>query len=73
MTEPMAEASRAAHPNRLRFAMFSDRNPLMPPVKGWRIGAFVASTRQCGQSTAGHGAGGFILDHNLPAKLWRVA
>jgi uncharacterized protein DUF3141 len=34
MTEPMAEASRAVHPNRLRFAMFSDRNPFMAPVKG---------------------------------------
>jgi pimeloyl-ACP methyl ester carboxylesterase len=32
--EPVAEASRAAHPNRLRFAMFSDRNPFMAPVKG---------------------------------------
>jgi hypothetical protein len=33
MMEPMAEAFRAAHPNRLRFAMFSDRNPFMAPVK----------------------------------------
>ena len=33
MTEPMAEASRAMHPNRLRFAMFSDQNPFMAPVK----------------------------------------
>jgi pimeloyl-ACP methyl ester carboxylesterase len=31
--EPIAEALRAAHPNRLRFAMFSDRNPFMAPVK----------------------------------------
>jgi pimeloyl-ACP methyl ester carboxylesterase len=30
---PTAEALRAMHPNRLRFAMFSDRNPLMQPVK----------------------------------------
>jgi hypothetical protein len=29
----MAEALRQCHPNRLRFAMFSDRNPLMRPVK----------------------------------------
>ena len=28
-----AEALRAMHPNRLRFAMFSDENPLMQPVK----------------------------------------
>jgi hypothetical protein len=27
-----AEAMRQAHPNRLRFAAFSDRNPLMKPV-----------------------------------------
>ena len=30
---PAAEALRAMHPNRLRFAMFSDLNPLMQPVK----------------------------------------
>jgi hypothetical protein len=28
-----AEASRESHPNRLRFAAFSDRNPFMAPVK----------------------------------------
>jgi Protein of unknown function (DUF3141) len=33
--EPAAEALRSMHPNRLRFAMFSDRNPLMQPVKAW--------------------------------------
>ena len=33
VTEPAAEAMRAAHPNRLRFAAFSDRNPMMQPVK----------------------------------------
>jgi Protein of unknown function (DUF3141) len=32
-TDQAAEASRAAHSNRLRFAMFSDQNPLMQPVK----------------------------------------
>jgi pimeloyl-ACP methyl ester carboxylesterase len=32
-TEQTAEALRATHPNRLRFAMFSDRNPWMAPVK----------------------------------------
>jgi hypothetical protein len=33
MTEPMAEAMQALHPNRLRFALFSDQNPFMLPVK----------------------------------------
>ena len=33
VTEPAAELLRATHPNRLRFAAFSDRNPLMLPVK----------------------------------------
>ena len=32
-TQPVAEALRQTHPNRLRFAMFSDKNPLMQPVK----------------------------------------
>jgi hypothetical protein len=31
--EPVAKAIRQMHPNRLRFALFSDRNPLMWPVK----------------------------------------
>ena len=33
VTEPVAEALRQAHPNRLRFAALSDRNPAMAPVK----------------------------------------
>ena len=33
VTEPMAEAMRALHPNRLRFELFSDRNPFMSAVK----------------------------------------
>ena len=33
VTEPMAEAMRAMHPNRLRFGLFSDRNPFMSAVK----------------------------------------
>lgn len=33
--EPVAEALRATHPSRLRFGMFSDRNPFMAPVKAW--------------------------------------
>ena len=32
-SEPAAAAMRALHPNRVRFAMFSDRNPMMLPVK----------------------------------------
>jgi pimeloyl-ACP methyl ester carboxylesterase len=34
MTTPQsAEATRALHPNRLRFAAFSDQNPAMAPIK----------------------------------------
>jgi hypothetical protein len=33
VTERAAETSRATHPNRLRFGMFSDQNPVMQPVK----------------------------------------
>jgi pimeloyl-ACP methyl ester carboxylesterase len=33
VTEPAAEAMRATHRNRLRFAMFSDKNLAMQPVK----------------------------------------
>ena len=33
VTEPMAEAMRATHPHRLRFELFSDRNPLMSAAK----------------------------------------
>jgi pimeloyl-ACP methyl ester carboxylesterase len=33
VTEPVAEAMRAMHPKRVRFAAFSDRNPIMQPVK----------------------------------------
>lgn len=32
VSEPAAEAMRALHPNRLRFAVFSDRNPFMAGV-----------------------------------------
>jgi pimeloyl-ACP methyl ester carboxylesterase len=35
VTEHSAEFLRHAHPNRLRFEMFSDRNPLMTPVAAW--------------------------------------
>ena len=33
VTEPMAEAARAMHPNRLRFALFSDKNPFLSAIK----------------------------------------
>ena len=33
ISEPAADAIRRLHPNRVRFAMFSDENPLMQPVK----------------------------------------
>ena len=33
VSEPMADAMRALHPNRLRFDIFSDRNPFMSGVK----------------------------------------
>ncbi len=33
MTQPAADAIRQMHPNRLRFAMFSDQNSLMQPIK----------------------------------------
>jgi hypothetical protein len=33
--EPGAEFLRSAHPNRLRFEGFSDRNPVMLPVAAW--------------------------------------
>ncbi len=33
VNEPMAEALRAMHPNRQRFSIFSDDNPMMQPVK----------------------------------------
>ena len=35
VTEQSAALSRHLHPNRMRFDMFSDKNPLMPPVATW--------------------------------------
>jgi pimeloyl-ACP methyl ester carboxylesterase len=35
VTETSAELMRRAHPNRLRFEMFADENPLMRPVADW--------------------------------------
>jgi pimeloyl-ACP methyl ester carboxylesterase len=34
-TETSAELMRRTHPNRLRFEMFADENPLMRPVADW--------------------------------------
>ena len=33
VTDPIAEATRALHPHRLRFGLLSDQNPLMSPIK----------------------------------------
>jgi pimeloyl-ACP methyl ester carboxylesterase len=35
VTETSAELIRRSHPNRLRFEMFADENPLMRPVADW--------------------------------------
>ena len=35
VTEQSANLLRELHPNRLRFEIFSDRNPLMSPVGSW--------------------------------------
>jgi len=34
ITKPAAQAMRWTHPNRLRFAAFSDKNPMMRPIAG---------------------------------------
>jgi hypothetical protein len=44
VTEQSAEAMRAAHPNRMRFAAFSDHNPMMQPVKA--LAESVRATRK---------------------------
>ena len=43
-TEQSAEAMRQMHPNRLRFTMFSDKNPMMQPVKA--LAESVRATRK---------------------------
>jgi hypothetical protein len=43
-SQPAAAALRATHPNRLRFAMFSDKSPAMHPVKA--LASFVRATRR---------------------------
>ena len=35
VTERNAEFLRHAHPNRLRFEIFGDQNPFMPPISAW--------------------------------------
>ena len=44
ITAPVAEALREAHPNRVRFRMFSERNPFMVPIKA--MAEQVRATRQ---------------------------
>jgi len=46
-TEQSAEMMRQMHPNRLRFTMFSDKNPMMQPVK-----ALAQSVREARQPVA---------------------
>ena len=73
VTEQAAETLRAAHPNRLRFAAFSDRNPMMQPVQA--LAESVRAARQagqCRQSIAGDGARSSVLDHLLPHGVRRV-
>ena len=43
-TEQSAEMMRQMHPNRLRFTMFSDKNPMMQPVKA--LAESVRATRK---------------------------
>ena len=73
VTEQAAETLRAAHPNRLRFAAFSDRNPMMQPVQA--LAESVRAARQagqCRQSIAVDGARSSVLDHLLPHGVRRV-
>ena len=44
VSQSTAETLRATHPNRLRFSMFSDRNPVMQPVQA--LAEFVRTARQ---------------------------
>ena len=73
VTEQTAEASRAMHPNRLRFGMFSDRNPLDAAGKGdGGGGPHCSSAGKRGQSIPGYGEGDLVLDHDLPAIVRRT-
>jgi hypothetical protein len=59
---PAAEALRELHPNRLRFAMFSDRNPWMQPVQ-----AMAESVRKARQPVA---ADNPLLAMEQAASTW---
>jgi hypothetical protein len=65
VTEPIAEATRVMHPNRLRFAMFSDRNPFMQPVK-----ALADSVRAARQPVS---TGNPLLAMEHAASSWMTA
>ena len=61
------------HPNRLRFAVFSDRNPFMQPVKA--LAESVRAARQagqCRQSAAGDGAARHRRGSHVPGGIRRV-
>ena len=70
-TEQSAERCAQLHPNRLRFALFSDRNPADAAGRGaGRAGARRPPPGQRRQSVPRDRAGGLGLDHDLAAKLW---
>ena len=63
VTEPMAEAMRAMHPNRLRFALFSDKNPFMSAIKPIaEAGSRQQEAGQRRQSVARRREAGLVLD-----------
>ena len=67
-TEPMAEAIREMHPHRLRFRVFSDRNPLMAARQGDGGGsAREPEAGQRGQSLPCAREGRVGVDHDLPS------
>ena len=69
-TEQSAEMARQLHPNRLRFTMFSDKNPMMQPVKALAGAGARRSQAGCArQSAADDGARGLDLDHDLVGRL----
>ncbi len=65
-----ADLMRQLHPNRVRFAAFSDRNPAMQPVKA--LAESVRRRPRTGvgeQSASHHGKDDFDLDHNVLGEL----
>jgi hypothetical protein len=62
---------RQLHPNRLRFAAFSDRNPRWQPVKALADAVRADRKPVAGQSAADHGEGSLDLDHDLVGELSR--